>query len=90
VLRWLLAGIGTIAALGAMAALGYALLVRPELLRSERHSLLTRFFDVIGDSEMDATARERISLAILGATEGRGTKHQSAADSRRPRPGEQR
>jgi hypothetical protein len=48
---------------------GYALVWKPELLRSESHSLLTRYFDVLEDSEMDAKTRERLSNVILGSAE---------------------
>jgi hypothetical protein len=79
-LRWLLAGVGVVAALGAMAAFAYSLVLKPELLRSERHSLLTRFFDVLGDSDMDAVARERVGHAILDAAEPRVPKRLARDD----------
>jgi hypothetical protein len=67
-LRWLLASIGAVAALGAVASFGYTLLAKPELLRSESHLLLTRIFDAVGDSDMDTKARERLTRAMLDAS----------------------
>jgi hypothetical protein len=68
-LRWLLAGTALVSTLVALLSWGYALFRRPELLRSESHSLLTRYFDVLEDSEMDPATRERVSNVILGSAE---------------------
>ena len=70
-LRWLLAGTAIVASASAIAAFGYALIRRPELLRSESHALLTRYFDVLGDRDMDAATRERVGNTILGVAEPR-------------------
>ena len=83
-LRWILAGVGVLAALSAMLAFGYALLVKPALLRSERHALLTRYFEVLGDSDMNATARERVSHAILDVVEPLVPKRLVKDDPRGP------
>lgn len=83
-LRWLLAGTAIFGAISAVSAFGYALLVKPELLRSESHALLTRYFDVLGDSEMDPTARERVSSAILVVAEDRMSKRLEQEKSENP------
>ncbi len=56
-LKWLLAGTGLLSALIAFVSWGYALLRRPDLLRSEHHQQIVRLFDMIGDSEMDQATR---------------------------------
>ena len=70
-LRWVLAGTAVFATLGAFGLLGYAALFKNELLRSERHVLLMEISGVIGDSEMDPAARERVSHAVLDAVDRR-------------------
>ena len=70
-LRWVLAGTGVFATLGAFGLLGYAVLFKNELLRSERHVLLMEISGIIGDSEMDPAAREQVSRAVLEAVERR-------------------
>lgn len=73
-LRWLLAGTAMVATASAIAAFGYALICQPDLLRSESHALLTRYFDVLGDRDMDATTRGRVTDTILGVAETRMPK----------------
>ena len=70
-LRWLLAGTAAFATVGASGLLGYAARYKNELLRSERHVLLMEISGIIGDSEMDPAARERVSRALLEAAETR-------------------
>lgn len=43
-----------------MAIIAYALLFRPELLRSERHQQIMRVIDVVADSDMDQTTRTEL------------------------------
>jgi len=51
-LSWLFAGIGSLSAISGIGLAGFSVLRRPELLRSERHTLMTRYFDLLGDSDM--------------------------------------
>jgi len=52
-------------ALAAVAFGGYALLRRPDLLRSERFNLLNRYIDVVGDHEVNRAGLDRTMLAFL-------------------------
>ncbi len=81
-LRWLLAGTASVSALTAFISWGYALLRKPELLRSERHALLVRYFEALGNKDMDPKTRERVSNAILAAAEQLVPKSRPANGSR--------
>ena len=71
ILRWVLAGTAVFTTLGGFGLLGYAVLFKNELLRSERHVLLMEISGIIGDSETDPAARERVGLAVLNVVERR-------------------
>ena len=43
----------------------FAMVARPELLRSERHSLITRAIDVLEDSDMDPAIVESMERMVL-------------------------
>lgn len=65
---WIAVVLMAIAGLNALAAVsfaGYALLRRPDLLRSERFNLLNRYIDVVGDHEANRTGLDRTVLAFL-------------------------
>ena len=68
-IEWLIALVGGLAALMAFGLAGYAVLRKPELLRSERYSLLQRYIDVLGHSDMDAAAQERLGKLISSFAE---------------------
>ncbi len=53
----------------AFGLAGYAVLRKPELLRSERYSLLHRYIDVLDNSDMDAATQERLGKMISGFAE---------------------
>jgi hypothetical protein len=76
-LRWLLAGVGTLAALNAMFLASYAVLWKPDLLRSERHSLLNRYLDVLEDSDTSKSTRDRFGRVIIGYAEEHVSKGQA-------------
>ena len=60
-----------------MAAIGLvacAFVFKPELLRSEQHVLRMTMASIIGDSEMEPAARERLSHAVLDAVDRRISK----------------
>jgi hypothetical protein len=61
----LLAVIGSLSAVSAIALVGYAAGFKPELLRSERHVLSMRIAHILGDKDMDAGTRERISHIVF-------------------------
>jgi hypothetical protein len=64
-LRILLALLGTASATGAFALVAYAVRSKPELLRSEQHVLRMTMAHMIGDRDMDAATRERLSHAAF-------------------------
>ena len=70
-LRWALAGTAIFATLSSFGLLGYAVLAKNELLRSEQHVLLMAVSNVIGDRDMDPATRERVSRAVLEAADKR-------------------
>jgi len=59
-LRWLLAGTGVVGALAAFLAAGYALVRKPELLRSESYQERVLLINIIGDSEIDQATRAEL------------------------------
>nr|WP_294550907.1 hypothetical protein [uncultured Rhodopila sp.] len=61
----LLAVLGTASFAAAIGLVGYAVGCKPELLRSERHILSMTMAQIIGDKEMDAGTRERISHVVF-------------------------
>jgi hypothetical protein len=74
-LRWVFVGIGAFTALIAIGLAVYAVLHKPDLLRSERYSLFNRYFDMLGDAEMDQAARDAAGKTILGFIEPAVPKH---------------
>ncbi len=71
----------------ALFAVVWSILARPELLKSERYMLLERMMEGVGDSDMDAAARERLHTRMLKALSERPlqlsqpTKPESDEDS---------
>ncbi|MCX7383157.1 MAG: hypothetical protein NT133_17495 [Alphaproteobacteria bacterium] len=64
-LRWVVAGAGVIAMTSAIGMAIFAMIARPELLRSERHSLVTRAIDILGDSDMDPVTVESVERMVV-------------------------
>ena len=64
-LRILLAIIGTLSFTGAIALVAYAVRSKPELLRSEQHVQRMTIAHMIGDRDLDAATRERLSHAVF-------------------------
>ena len=64
-LRWFVVGTGLVSAASAIAMALFAMVARPELLRSERHSLITRAIDVLEDSDMDPAIVESMERMVL-------------------------
>lgn len=84
-LAWIIAGTGAITLLSACGMAAYAVLRRPDLLRSERFSLLNRYFDALSDSDIDKEVRDRIGRVIEGFAEPGPKKQLGRAEP--PRPG---
>jgi hypothetical protein len=72
--RILLAVLGSISFGSAITLVGYAVRCRPELLRSEQHVLRMTMAHMIGDRDMDAATRERLSHAISDPDDRPGPK----------------
>jgi Na+(H+)/acetate symporter ActP len=66
-LRVLLAVLGTGSAVSAIALVAYAIISRPETLRSEQHVLSMRMAQMIGDKDTDPAVRERLSQLVIDA-----------------------
>ena len=66
-LRILFAVSGVTSMGSAIGLVAYAMIRRPEMLRSERHVLHMTMAQMIGDKEMDPVLRDRLSHAVLDA-----------------------
>jgi hypothetical protein len=80
-LRWLFGGLSAVAALTALALAIYAVLHKPELLRSEHYTLVSRYFDMLGDVEMPQSARDAAGRTILGVAEENTAKKAATRES---------
>ncbi|MEA2772265.1 MAG: hypothetical protein QOD93_5227 [Acetobacteraceae bacterium] len=65
-MNWMFAAAGIIAFLIAAGIAIYAVVRRPDLLRSERHQQAIRLIQIVGDKEMDQAARAEFMTALLG------------------------
>jgi hypothetical protein len=63
--RWALTAIGIVVVAATLGFLAYTIRVKPDLLRSEAHVLMMAITTFIGDSDLSADHRERISHALL-------------------------
>jgi hypothetical protein len=61
----LLATVGPVSAVSAIALVTYAACFKPELLRSERHVLSMTMAHILGDKGMDAGTREHLSHVVF-------------------------
>ena len=64
-LRWALTGTGALTTLAAVGFAADAVLHKPDLLRSERYSVLNRYIDLVGDNEMSTTDRATLDRTML-------------------------
>lgn len=64
-LQVLLAVLGAAGFASAVVLVAFALMFRPETLRSEQHVLSMRMAQMIGDKEMDPAVRERLSHLVI-------------------------
>jgi hypothetical protein len=65
-MNWMFAAAGIVAFLIAAGIVIYAVVRRPDLLRSERHQQAIRLIEIVGDKEMDQAARAEFMAALLG------------------------
>jgi hypothetical protein len=66
-LRILFAVLGATSAVSAVALVAFAVIFRPEMLRSEQHVLSMRMAQMIGDKDMEPGLRERLSHLVIDA-----------------------
>ena len=66
---WIFAATGVVAFLVAAGLAIFAIVRRPDLLRSERYSLVNRYIDVVGDNEMNRTDRAALDRTMLAFLE---------------------
>lgn len=62
-------GVAVTMAVALVVMLIYAIGFRRDLLRSERHELITRLIDIAGDKETAPAFRDRISNTIIALSE---------------------
>jgi hypothetical protein len=74
-LRILLATVGTGSFVSAVALVAYAIISKPETLRSERHVLSMRMAQIIGDKDTDPAARERLTRLVIDADDRPRSKY---------------
>lgn len=83
-LRWVLAVTAALCTLSAVLMGVYAIVFREGLLRSERHSLVQRYIEALGDSDMDPAARNALGRTILDFTDEKTPKKASSKQVRGP------
>lgn len=66
-ISWVTEGLGVFAGLAALALPIYAVLRRPDLLRSERHSLVSRAIDIMLDKQASQKARVQAGQIVESA-----------------------
>jgi hypothetical protein len=76
--RWVVVLTGAAAALTALVLAAYAVIFREDLLRSERHSLVVRYIQALGDGDMDAATRAELRRTIIGFAEEKRPKKAGA------------
>jgi hypothetical protein len=68
-MNWIFAAAGIFAVLVAVGIVIFGIVRRPDLLRSERHSLATRVMDMLDDGDMDPATRAAMAKTIDGFME---------------------
>ncbi|MGD0430619.1 MAG: hypothetical protein ABSA58_05955 [Acetobacteraceae bacterium] len=74
-LRVLLAALGTGGFVSAVALVAYAIILKPETLRSEQHVLSMRMAQIIGDKDTDPAVRERLTHMVIDADDRPRSKY---------------
>jgi hypothetical protein len=73
-LQILFAALGAASAVSAVSLVAFAIISRPEMLRSEHHVLSMRMAQMIGDKDMDPALRERLGQMVIDADDRPGPK----------------
>ncbi|HEY1933942.1 MAG TPA: hypothetical protein VGG99_18175 [Acetobacteraceae bacterium] len=82
-LSWVFAATGIVSFLVAVGIAIFAILRRPDLLRSERYSLASRYIDLLDDGDMDQATRDAAAKTIDGFMQ-EGVPKRTLPDSPRP------
>jgi len=84
-LVWVFAATGVASFLVAVGLAIFAIMRRPDLLRSERYSLVSRYIDMLDDGDMDQATRDAMARTIDGFTEESVRKNALPGSTRAPR-----
>jgi hypothetical protein len=76
-------GLGATSALLAFVISGYAVLRRPELLRSERHTMAQSYLEWLRAGDQDESVRQSASKVILSLAEPAVPKRLSSKEGRK-------
>jgi hypothetical protein len=68
-LAWIFAATGITSFITAVGVAIFAIVWRPDLLRSERYSLVSRYIDMLDDGDMDQATRDAVAKTIDGFSE---------------------
>jgi hypothetical protein len=68
-LSWVFAATGIASFTVAVGMAIFAIVRRPDLLRSERYSLVSRYIDMLDDGDMDQATRDAMAKTIDGFSE---------------------
>jgi hypothetical protein len=71
--------VGAFSGAGMVGLSAYVFLLRPELLRSEKHSLVSRAFDIFLDPETSNIAREQTGRVVDALLAGEAVTKESVA-----------
>ena len=82
---WVFAATGIVSFLVAVGIAIYAVMRKPDLLRSERYSLVNRYIDLLEDGDMDQTTRDAAAKTIDGYMEESVPKRTLSGSKRDPR-----
>ena len=66
---WPVAFAGILSVMSAIGLAAFAVLRRPELLRSERHTLQQRLLDMIGDVDVNPEVRATVGKALTSSVQ---------------------
>ncbi len=86
-LAWIFAATGIVSFLVAVGIAIYAIGRKPDLLRSERYSLVSRYMDLLDDGDMDQATRDAAAKTIDGFMGESVPKRTLPGVTREPRSG---
>jgi hypothetical protein len=84
-MAWVFAATGVASFTVAVGVAIFAIVRRPDLLRSERYSLVSRYIDILDDGDMDQATRDAMAKTIDSFTEVSVRKNALPGPARAPR-----